>query len=302
VPTDSGLSISVVIPHYDQLPLLERLLEALERQDIRRDFEVIVADDGSGASHDPGQLSPRGFHLIRCRHEGPAAARNAGARAAGGDVLAFTDADCLPRAQWLRSITEHYAQHPECSATTGPLIDATRPRRLAFLHRFFRRTCEADLRPQVFDYAGVDMLGMIGANLTVRTIDFRRIEGFDVAFPVPGGEDYDLAFRLQASGCHAYFIPDAEVEHHYPADVASLLKRWTTYGFGKETFSMKHGIPRQTLHLLEPGRPSARAFVNMTRAHFGIGTAWVTASPLIAVLCFQRGAARARSVLAERLP
>lgn len=299
--TDSELSISVIIPHYDQLPLLERLLQELERQDIDRKFEVIVADDGSGASHDPSQLSSRGFRLVRCRHKGPAAARNAGVRVAGGDILAFTDADCLPRAHWLRSITEHYVKYPDCAATTGPLIDATWPRPLAFLHRFFKHTCQADLRPQVFDYAGVEMLGMIGANMTVRTLDFRGVEGFDVAFPVPGGEDYDLAFRLQKSGRHAHFVPDSEVEHHYPADVASLLKRWTTYGVGKETFSRKHGVPRRTLHLLEPGTTSVRAFVDMTRAHFGIDTPLVRPSPLIAELCFQRGAARARSMLAERV-
>ena len=293
--SDLGPSVSVVIPHFNQLPLLERLLAALAAQDVGDEFEIIVADDGSDHEHDPRRLSSQNFRLVRGRHKGPAAARNAGGAAAAGDVLAFTDADCLPRTQWVQAIATHYATNPDCSATTGPLIDATTPRPSAFLHRFFKRLCEADLSPQLFDYAGVRMLGMIGANLTVRRTEFARVGGFDVAYPVPGGEDYDLAFRLQQSGARADFVSDAEVEHHYPVDTSALLRRWTTYGVGKETFARKHGVPRRALHLLEPGAPSSRAFLDITREHFGLEGGWVPPAPFIAELCFQRGAARARA-------
>jgi glycosyltransferase involved in cell wall biosynthesis len=300
VTSDHAPSISVVVPHFNQLRLLERLLAALNAQDFDDEFEIIVADDGSDHEHDPGRLSSQNFRLVRGRHEGPAAARTAGAAAAAGEVLAFTDADCVPRAWWVQAIATHYATNPDCSATTGPLIDATTPRPSAFLHRFFKRTCEADLSPQSFDYAGVRMLGMIGANFTVRRNEFARVGGFDVAYPVPGGEDYDLAFRLQGSGARADFISDAGVEHHYPVDTSALLRRWTTYGLGKETFARKHGVPRRALHLLEPGATSPKIFLDITREHFGLQGGWIPPAPIIAELCFQRGAARARAARGGR--
>src|SRR5919107_1797272 len=101
---------SVVIPTYRRPELLERVLEALTKQDLPADeFEVIVCDD-AGSEETCAQVerwraaSPVSFVYLTAATPklGPAAMRNAGWRAARGDVIAFTDDDTIPEPDWLR--------------------------------------------------------------------------------------------------------------------------------------------------------------------------------------------------------
>ena len=96
-------AVSVIIPARDAAATLPRTLSSLEKQELDVAFEVIVVDNGStdetaelAESH---SLRPR--VIRRTRGEGPAAARNEGAAAAFGSVLAFTDSDCEPAPTWL---------------------------------------------------------------------------------------------------------------------------------------------------------------------------------------------------------
>src|SRR5204863_903204 len=92
--------VSVIVPARDAAATLGRALAALGAQEGAPDFEVIVVDDGSRDG--TAQLAERaGARTVRAAGDGPARARNAGAAAASGAVLAFTDADCYPTPGWL---------------------------------------------------------------------------------------------------------------------------------------------------------------------------------------------------------
>src|SRR5688500_17457360 len=103
------LRISVVVPTYKRPELLRRCIEALLRQDIDPcSFEVVVADDGPWpctrdivAALAIDTLVPLRYVPVTAT-QGPAAARNAGWRAAKAPILAFTDDDCIPEPDWLR--------------------------------------------------------------------------------------------------------------------------------------------------------------------------------------------------------
>ena len=85
--------VSVVIPHYNDPASLERVVHAVRAQDYAGAVEIVVADDGSA---EPPAID--GVRVVRQADEGfrAAAARNLGAAAATGEVLAFLDADtCL---------------------------------------------------------------------------------------------------------------------------------------------------------------------------------------------------------------
>src|SRR5487761_1219850 len=97
--------ISVVVPVRNRRDLIEALLDALDKQ-TRRDFEVIVVDDGStdGADNVAASrvVAGRPVRLLRANGAGAVTARPIGAREARGAILAFTDSDCVPCPDWLK--------------------------------------------------------------------------------------------------------------------------------------------------------------------------------------------------------
>lgn len=105
--TDAPI-FSIVIPTYNRPKQLAACLQACGRLDYPHDrFEIIIVDDGSP---DPVEVHKKdGSNLIsitclRQFNAGPASARNMGAQHAQGDILAFTDDDCVPTQQWLREL------------------------------------------------------------------------------------------------------------------------------------------------------------------------------------------------------
>ena len=92
-------AISVVVPTRDRPAALGACLAALDGQTFDEPLEVVVVDDGSDAADWIAGIVARhpNARLVRQRGAGPAAARNAGARQAGGETLCFTDDDCVPQ-------------------------------------------------------------------------------------------------------------------------------------------------------------------------------------------------------------
>jgi mycofactocin glycosyltransferase len=93
--------VSVVVPTRDRPAALDRCLAALSAQTLD-ELEVVVVDDGSVASADVAAVVARHprARLIQQAGRGPAAARNAGARASRGSFLCFTDDDCAADRDW----------------------------------------------------------------------------------------------------------------------------------------------------------------------------------------------------------
>ncbi|MDQ6660091.1 MAG: glycosyltransferase family 2 protein, partial [Chloroflexota bacterium] len=127
------LRVSVVVPTFKRPALLERCLNALLSQDFApRDYEVIVVDDAD-CDETRLQVEWRAKCAKECGHtmryipitgisrsHGPAAARNIGWRAAYGEIIAFTDDDCIPVSSWL---TEGYAAFVDgVAAVSGRII------------------------------------------------------------------------------------------------------------------------------------------------------------------------------------
>src|SRR5579872_4836052 len=106
-------AISVVIPAYAYPAGLERLLTALTRQQLADSFEVVVMDDGSPESLRPVAERYAGaldLQYVRREGGGPARARNAGARLARAEWVAFTDHDCEPAPDWLSQLLSGFRQ------------------------------------------------------------------------------------------------------------------------------------------------------------------------------------------------
>lgn len=206
--------VSVVIPTRDRAARLAAGLDALRHQTLSPDrFEVVVVDDGStdGTAELLESVARRGevrLRSLRCGGDGPAAARNAGWRAAAAPLVAFTDDDCEPEASWLEATLRAAAANPG-AIVQGPTRPIVREREL--LDRPFSRTRLIDGPSPWF----------ATCNIAYPRDLLERLGGFDERFPEALGEDTDLGWRAIEAGARVEFIPDALV-HHAVEDMGPL--------------------------------------------------------------------------------
>jgi glycosyltransferase involved in cell wall biosynthesis len=123
-------TISVILPCFERLPFLRSAVESVFAQTLR-DWELVIADDGSGAAVQTflqDLVADTRIRVLRLAHSGnPAAVRNAALRAATSEYIAFLDSDDV----WLPSKLElqvaSLRRHRECSwgYTAYGYIDAT---------------------------------------------------------------------------------------------------------------------------------------------------------------------------------
>lgn len=197
--------VSVVIATYQRPALLRRCLAALcnQRMDASG-FEIIVADDGcerriADLVAEMAAVYPK----VALRYtavagtQGPAGARNAGARLARGEVLAFTDDDTIPSPDWVRNGYLAMAARPAWCAAAGRVVVPT-PTRPTDHER---------------DTAGLACAEFVTANCFVRRSAFVRVGGFDERFTRAWREDSDLQFRLETQAGEVGRADDAVVEH-----------------------------------------------------------------------------------------
>jgi glycosyltransferase involved in cell wall biosynthesis len=126
--------VSVIIPVFNDAERLKLCLAALENQTYPQGrYEVIVVDNGSDPN-EPMAATVAQFQQAMIAEEkmpGSYAARNRGIALAKGDVIAFTDADCIPAANWIEQGVAALLQVPNCGLVAGKIeIFFKNPKRL----------------------------------------------------------------------------------------------------------------------------------------------------------------------------
>lgn len=215
-PAVSGPRFSVIIPAFNAGNTLSACLEALDQQSVsKEDYEVIVVDDGSS---DNTSKIAKSFDIkyIYQANRGPAAARNRGAREAKGEIILFTDADCLAGRTWMQEMVLPF-EDPVVTAVKGSY--KTRQTRLAA--RFAQAEFE-DRYEFLQRQASIDMIDTYSA--AFKKDIFQRMGGFDERFTVANNEDTDFSYRLAKAGHKLVFNPEAFVYHTHPDTLGKYLK------------------------------------------------------------------------------
>lgn len=234
------MKISVVIPTYNREESLRKCLRAVTSQDYP-DYEVIVVDDGSRKG--TRAMVVREFSdLIYLRQEtnrGPAAARNRGIRFARGEIIAFTDDDCIPSKDWLSKLAAGFESHPSAGAIGGlqePPEEIWRSNPIARYDRYQTRVIY-----QLGDGVKTGYPMPVGTNnLMMKKRQLLELGGFDELFPGAGGEDADLLHRLAQSGKPTVCLPIC-VAHHQSWTWPEFIKQQIRRGVGAAYFSARRG-------------------------------------------------------------
>ena len=247
--------VSIVIPTYNRPQQLRACLEACAQLNYPRDrFELIVVDDGSATLLDE-VVAP--FHdrlaltLLRQENKGPAAARNRGAAKAKGDILAFTDDDCLPAAAWLQALATRCAGMPGC-AVGGSTLNA-------LPHNPFSTASQLLCTYIVSYYNAVPESARFfpSNNLAFPAGGFRAVGGFDEAFGA--AEDRELCDRWLYHGHRIVWAKEAVVYHAHNLTLRTFLRQHFHYGQGAFHFHVLRARRGQHGIRLEP----AAFYVNM---------------------------------------
>ena len=225
--------VSVVVPAYNAEAHLPEVVPAVQRGGP--DESVIVVDAGSTDST-ARVAEELGARVIRLpQREGPAKARNVGAREASAEVILFIDSDCVAHPDVVDRVRAAFAEDPDLVSLTGS-YDAAPPepgffsQYMNLRHHFTHQVAQRE--PATF-WAGC------GA---VRRDAFLRLGGFDAErFPRPQIEDIELGQRLGRLG-KSRLDPDMNVTH---------LKRWTARSV-VETDVLRRAVPWSRL-ILESG-------------------------------------------------
>lgn len=198
------LSVSVVIPVYNQASLIGRTLVCILKGSVAP-LEIIVVNDGSKDRLDEAvdpirreALTP--VRVVNVPHGGPGRARDAGWRQALGDVVAFTDADAEPDLDWIQSAIQGF-NADDIGAVEGKVVSSGVPR--VFTH-------------QVKNLTGGRFMT---ANMFYRREVIERVGGFKSRYR----EDSDLAFSVLEAGYTIKFVADSVV-FHPPRE-----ERWSFY-------------------------------------------------------------------------
>jgi GT2 family glycosyltransferase len=232
--SDSSPLISVVIPTRDRPELLRRTLDRLApgaQTLVAARYEVLVSDDARPLTAATALASTHPWvRVVEGPARGPASNRNAGARAARGAWIAFTDDDTDPSPGWLAAF----------AAAIVPGIDVYEG----------RTTCVGGFGSPLY-HAPVNEDGgrLWSCNFMVSAAAFAAVGGFDEGFRFPHMEDIDLRVRLEQGGFRRLFVRDAVVDH--PPRRQPPGNRLGAYRQAEVRYHVKHhGRPESRTALL----------------------------------------------------
>jgi len=219
------MDVSVVVPARNAAHTIDGCLAALLAQTTPPErYEIIVVDDGS--SDETREVAERRrVKVLSQGHEGPAAARNRGVAEARGEIVLFTDADCVAAANWLDEMIKPF-QDQEIVGVKG----AYRTRQRRVVPRFVQ--CEYEERYQrMARLPRIDFIDTYSAGY--RREVFLRAGGFDTGYPNASVEDQELSFRLARQGYKMVFNPRAVVCHQHPETLRAYFQRKFNIGYWK---------------------------------------------------------------------
>lgn len=238
---DKSPLLTLIVAVYNRPDILQLIFAALDRQRLT-EFEVIIADDGSGKAVKEAIIAAQGtynypiFHVWQ-EDQGWRKNKilNEAIRTSHTDYLVFIDGDCLPARNFL---VDHWTEREEKKVLLGrrvemserwarwlsperivtgrfekiglaELIDGAKGRALRLEDGIRIRNCL--IRKMLLR----DARRILGSNFSIHKKDILEINGFDEMYDGPGhGEDSDIQYRLGLIGVTGKSLRNLAIQFH----------------------------------------------------------------------------------------
>jgi len=237
------MDVSVIICSYNRASSLINTLKSLEALECQPgiSWELIVVDNNSTDETraivaefvNQGTLP---LKYVFEKKQGLSYARNAGIKQAAGNILAFTDDDCIVDRHWLAAISHEFDSDASLSGIGGR-VELYNINDAPVSIRPFRERIPFLSLAQLFYL-------IQGCNMAFRSEVFEKVGGFDPSFGSNNGlvaDDTDFVFRAYRKGLKMVFVPEVLVYHNHgrrtPAQLQALFK---SYVNGRGGFYCKH--------------------------------------------------------------
>jgi mycofactocin glycosyltransferase len=227
-------AVTVVIPVRGEVPI--DLLAGLGPV-----AGVIVVDDASPEPVVVPDETPTGVPVRVIRRPargGPGAARNTGLDAVDTELVAFVDADCVPRPGWLDGLLPHLGD-PRVAVVAPRIVPVALDPGAGVLARYEATRSSLDLGTRPARVRARSRVSFVpSAALLARVDVLRSVGGFDAAMAV--GEDVDLVWRLDEQGHGVRYEPAATVAHRHRTTFRAWARRRFDYGTSAGPLALRH--------------------------------------------------------------
>ena len=227
--------VSVVICAYNAERTMDPCLASLEKLRYPN-YEVVIVNDGSqdgtrAISERYAESNPRRFTLINQENKGLSVARNVGMEASSGEIVAYTDSDCVVDPDWLTYLV--YKFQAGFIAVGGPNFPPPEESAVAaYVAASPGGPTHVLLNDEVAEH-------IPGCNMAFRKRALEEVGGFQPIFTA-AGDDVDLCWRLQNQGHAIGFSPSAMVWHFRRNTIRDYFKQQRGYGKAEALLYFKH--------------------------------------------------------------
>jgi len=236
-----GIDASVIISFYNKIDYLKLVLAGFEVQSVRN-FEIIIADDGSNKEVAEAVDKLADNFPLPVKHiwqEDNGFRKNKILNKAildsASDFIIFIDGDCVPHS---RFVEEHLKHKKNKTALTGRRVNLS-PKITSWLsaEKIKNRILEKNFGKVIIDgifgnsydvekgfylkseffrnFINRKKRGLLGCNMSMNKSDLLAVNGFDERYKAPSiGEDSDIQFRLELNGVEIKSLNNIAVQYH----------------------------------------------------------------------------------------
>jgi glycosyltransferase involved in cell wall biosynthesis len=239
--------ISIVVPVKNEEKRINATLQSLAKIDYPN-YEVIIVDGGS-TDDTINSAKEFPFKIIQATNSTPGQGRNIGVKNSSGEVIAFTDGDCMPEKNWLKNALS-YLKCKGVGGVGGPMVANDKSNynsktMLDVLSTFFANAGSTNFA-RYKKLRAVTNIPSCNAIYRRKVLEEAGLFSDDLRFC----EDVDLNHKIRKNGYRVIYSPNVVVKHNWKVDsFFSLFRFFFKYGAGRATACGKNQHLTSLLHM-----------------------------------------------------